>query len=89
MRVGLSNNPPDVVLNLTHGQATFMLENCIANRHLALKMIMLIGEEKVSVEEKQRRAEKFVRLNDEFGEIMKLLHKAGAKNKDEDDGTTG
>lgn len=83
MSVGLSNNPPDVVLNLTHEQATFVLENCIANRHLALRMIMAIGEDKVDVDEKRRRAEKFVRLNDQFGEIMKLLQHAGAKMRDE------
>lgn len=61
-----------------------MLENCIANRRLAMQMIMQIGDEKCSLAEKRRRAQKFVELNEQFGEIMKLLQKAGAKMKDEE-----
>jgi len=80
----MSNRPPDIELGLTHAQATFLLENCLANRHLAMAMIMSIGDEKISVEEKRAKAKNYVELNEQFGEIMKLLMRAGAKRKDED-----
>ncbi len=76
-------NSPDVILELTHEQATFLLENCHANRHLGLKMIMAIADDKGTMEEKRERAQKFIELNDKFGDIMKLLHKAGAREKED------
>lgn len=78
-----SNNPPDVELRLTHAQATFVLENCDANRRLCLGLIMLVGEEDGSPEEKRERAEPYVRLNEQFGEIRKLLRDAGAREKED------
>jgi hypothetical protein len=78
------NNPPDVILNLTHEQATFMLENCLANRHLALNVIMSVSSEKISREEAIKSTEKFVKLNEQFGEIMVLLRRAGAREKEEE-----
>lgn len=78
-----SNNPPDVVLELTHELATFLLENCHANRRLGLAMIMAIGEENMPVEEKRVKAQKFVELNEQFGKIMYQLRKAGAREKDD------
>ena len=78
-----SNNPPDILLELTHEQATFMLENCHANRHLGLQMIMMIAKEKSTLEQKREKSAKYVEMNDKFGEIMKLLRKAGAREKEE------
>jgi translation initiation factor 2 alpha subunit (eIF-2alpha) len=79
-----SNNPPDVILELTHEQATFMLENCHANRRLGLAMIMAIGAEKISMEEKREKAKVYIELNDKFGDLMKLLRKAGARETDDE-----
>lgn len=80
--MSISNNPPDVELRLTHEQATFMLENCRANRELCLKIIMSIADDEGSVEEKRERADGVVDMNEKFGEIQRLLHAAGAKEKE-------
>lgn len=76
-------NSPDVVLELTHEQATFLLENCLSNKRLCLAIIMQIGEEKGTLAEKRKRSERVVRLDEQFGEIMRLLRKSGAKEKEE------
>jgi hypothetical protein len=82
--VSISNNPPDVVLNLTHEQATFLLENCSANRLLALALIMSIGEDKtLTLAQKRAKADGIVKMNEDFGEIMKLLRGAGAVEKED------
>jgi len=78
-----TNNPPDVTLDLTHEQATFMLENCLANKRLCLAMIMGIAEEKISLDDKRKKAEKYDELNNKFGEIMHKLRRAGAREKEE------
>lgn len=80
--MALSNDPPDVVLELTHEQATFMLENCLANRRLCLSLIMSLAEEKISLEEKREKSEKIVELNEQFGTIMALLRRAGTREKE-------
>lgn len=77
-----SNNAPDVLLELTHEEATFLLDNCQANTHLGLKMIMIIGGEKGPLEEKREKAQKYVELNEKFHNITKKLRKAGAKEKE-------
>lgn len=78
-----SNNPPDVVLELTHEQATFMLENCKANMRLAFAMVMALAEEDVPIEEKRRRAEPMEKLRTQFANMSTQLRKAGAKDKEE------
>lgn len=75
----MSNNPPDIILELSNRQATFMLENCDANIRLALAMIISIADDKISVKEKQQKAEKFIKLSDKFREIRLALLKAGEK----------
>lgn len=77
------NNPPDVSLDLTSAQATFMLENCLANMRLCFAMVMSIAEEKITLEEKRIKAEKYENLRREFAEVSLLLRKAGAKEKDD------
>lgn len=79
-----SNNGPDVVLNLSHEQATFMLENCDANIRLALAMVMGIADDKIAIELKQAKAQKFINLSDKFRDIKRLLQEAGAKENDDD-----
>jgi hypothetical protein len=79
-----SNNPPDVVLELTHEQATFMLENCLANKRLIMAMILSIAKEKSSIEEKREKSEKIARMNEEFSAIMELLRRAGAREKEDE-----
>lgn len=78
------NNPPDVVLNLTHEQATFMLKNCIANSKLCLALIMGLADENISIEHKQAKAAPIVAMQERFRDIMKLLRDAGAKEPDDD-----
>jgi hypothetical protein len=77
-----TNNPPDVLLELTHEQATFMLENCLANRRLCLAMVMGIADEKISIEDKQKKAEKIVEMQEKFTELMQQLRRAGAREKE-------
>lgn len=60
-----------------------MLDNCQANISLSLAMVMSIADENCSIEEKQIRAAKFVRLSDQFRDVMKLLRKAGAQEKED------
>jgi len=81
----LSNNPPDIVLNLTHEQASFVVENCDANTRMCLAMIMGIEDEKIPLELKREKAEKIVAMQKKFNEIRDLLFKAGAKRKEEDE----
>jgi hypothetical protein len=77
-----TNNPPDVLLELTHEQATFMLENCLANKRLCLAMVMGIADEKISIEDKQKKAEKIVEMQEKFTELMQQLRRAGAREKE-------
>jgi hypothetical protein len=79
------NRPPDVVLSLTHEQATFMLENCLANNRLCLAMIMSIADEDIPHEDKYARAQRITALQDQFRAIMTLLREAGAKEKEDDE----
>ena len=78
-----SNNAPDVVLELRHEQATFLLENVLANKRLCFALIMSIADEKISIEEKQQKAAKFDAINKQYTELMLALRKAGAKEKEE------
>ncbi len=77
------NNPPDVSLDLTSKQATFMLENCLANMRLCFAMVMSIADEKITLEEKRIKAEKYEVLRRQFADVSLLLRKAGAKEKDD------
>lgn len=79
----ISNNAPDVELRLTHEQATFLLENCRANRELGLKIIMSIADDDGSLEDKRERAERVVEMNEKFGELQRLLRDAGAREKED------
>lgn len=78
-----SNNPPDVVLELTHEQATFMVENCVANMNLCLTMIMQIGREDSEIDEKRAMARPYVELNEKFVVLLQKLREAGAKEKED------
>ena len=79
------NRPPDVVLNLTHEQATFMLKNCLANSALCMKLIMSLAELGMSIEQKQAKAAPIEAMQDRFRDVMKLLRDAGAQEPDDDD----
>lgn len=79
-----SNNPPDVELQLTHEQATFMLKNCLANNRLCLALIMGLASEPISREHKQAKAAPIVAMQERFTAIMKLLRAAGAQEPDDD-----
>lgn len=79
----ISNNPPDVLLELTHEQATFMLENCLANNRLCVALIMGYAEENITIEEKYEKSKKITAIQDQFREIMALLRRAGAREKDD------
>lgn len=78
-----SNNPPDVILELTHEQATFLLDNAIANRRLCMQFIMQIAEHSKDIDDARKRSEKFVDMNEKFGDIMSLLRRAGAREKED------
>lgn len=76
------NNPPDVILNLMHEQASFMLETCLANMRICFAIIMGMAEEKITIEEKQKKAEKYENLRKQYAEISKMLRTAGAREKE-------
>lgn len=80
----MSNNGPDIELPLTHEQATFLLKNMIANTRLCLKLIISIADEDIELEEKQIKAQKIVNIQEKYRDIMQLLHKAGAKQPDDE-----
>jgi hypothetical protein len=78
-----TNNPPDILLELTHEQATFMLENCLANNRLCVALILSYAEEDIDIELKRAKAEKITVMQNKFRDIMTLLRKAGAREKEE------
>jgi hypothetical protein len=78
-----TNNPPDVTLELTHEQATFMLENCLANNRMCLALVMSIADEDLTQGEKMEKAQKITDMQDKFRDIMKLLRRAGAREKED------
>lgn len=67
----ISNNPPDVVLELTQKQAEFLLNNCDANIRLGLMMLQQGGT--------REQVEKLVEMNESFKEIKKKLMNLGVK----------
>lgn len=77
-----SNNPPDVTLELTHEQATFLLESGLANVRLGFAMIVALADEDISVETKRKRAEPIEEMREKFSEINRLLRRAGAREKE-------
>jgi len=79
------NRPPDVVLNLTHEQATFMLKNCLANSALCMKLVMSLAELDIPIEQKQAKAAPIAAMQDRFREIMTALRAAGAQEPEDDD----
>ena len=79
-----SNNPPDVELQLTHRQATFLLENAIANHQLCTAMVVSIASESISQEVKMAKADRIVHIQKRFTEMMQLLRAAGAREPDDD-----
>lgn len=81
----LSNDPPDVVLNLTHEQATFMLKNMLANHRLCTKLILGLADLDMPIDQKPAKAAPISAMQDRFTEIMRLLRAAGAKEPDEDE----
>ena len=78
-----SNNPPDVILELTHEQATFLLESGLANMRMGMAMVLSIADEKITQEEKQKKAEKIEDMRKKFSEINRLLRRAGAREKED------
>ena len=68
--MSLSNNPPDVSLELDADTARFLLDNCETNLTLGLGLIMSPG---ISRE----NAEKLVAMNDKFKIIRDKLKKQG------------
>jgi len=65
----MSNNPPDVVLNLTFKQADFIVRNCDSNIKVALNIAM----DPDTSEETQVRA---ASLGRDFQELKDLVKKA-------------
>ncbi len=63
-----SNNPPDVVLNLTMTQAEFLRSNCESNMVFALNAMQNGDLPRSAVE-------KLVALNEQFKDIKRLLDK--------------
>lgn len=63
-----SNNPPDVVLNLTMAQAEFLRGNCESNMVFALNAMQNGDLSRSAVE-------KLVALNEQFKDIKRLLDK--------------
>lgn len=81
--MGIGKNSPDVILELTNEQATFLLENCSANTRLCLQLIVSIADEKGTLENKRKRSEPIVEMSEKFNEIRKLLRKSGAMEKED------
>lgn len=79
----MSNNPPDVILELTHEQATHLLESGLANVRLGFAMVMALADEDITIEKKQVKAQKIEDIREKFSEINRLLRRAGAKEKNE------
>ena len=73
--MSLSNNAPDVSLELDAETAHFLLENCESNLTLALGLIMSPGMSRES-------AEKLVAMNDKFKIIRDKLKAQGVKTDD-------
>lgn len=78
-----TNNPPDVTLNLTHEQATFLLETCDANIRLGFALVMSVADEKISQDKKMSKADKYESLRKQYSAIQKLLRDAGAQEKED------
>lgn len=66
----MSNNAPDIVLELTNEQAAFLMENCDSNITFGLNAMMTGELERSSLE-------KLVELSEKFKGIRKALIKAG------------
>lgn len=66
----MSNNPPDVILELTSAQAAFLMGNCDSNIAFGLSAMQNSELSRASVE-------KLVALMEEFKGIRKALIKAG------------
>lgn len=64
-----SNNPPDVVLELTKEQAKFLLENCDSNITLALGLMMEVRD--------RSSAEMLISMNEQFKTIREKLKAQG------------
>lgn len=67
----MSNNPPDVSLELTAEQAKFLLRNCDSNIAFALGSLQTVGRD---------TAEKMVVVMEQFKEIRAKLIAQGIKN---------
>lgn len=67
-----SNNPPDVVLELTHEQAQFLLSNCDQNIAVGLAGMQMLRDRDSLV--------KLVSLTEKFKEIRNLLRRQGVHN---------
>lgn len=75
-----TNNPPDVTIDLTHEQATFLLDNCLANKRLAMSVIIDISnDKKLNRDQMIKKSQAAVKLNEQFTDIMQLLRRAGAR----------
>jgi len=74
----MSNNPPDVILDLTAEEATFLLRNCQSNIQYGLQSLQAADIEGAS-------NEFFVRMRDlieQFSNIRDKLRNSGAKDAD-------
>ena len=63
----MSNNPPDVILELTQDEADFLLKNCESNMAFALSAMQAL--------EDMKSLEKLVDLNEKFKNIRDKLKK--------------
>ena len=71
-----SNNPPDVVLELTQEEADFLYDNCEANMVMGLEMIQKLGNSDMTNDQIRPTAEKLSKTIDSFKAIRDKLKKA-------------
>lgn len=69
-----TNNPPDVILELTMDEAKFLLENCNTNMEFGLRSMMAMPDAN------RETLEKLVNLNEKFKTIRNKLLRSGVKN---------
>lgn len=59
-----------------------MIENCKANMHLGLQMVLSFQHAPGTLEEKREKAQKYIDLQDKFRVLLTKVRKAGGKDND-------
>lgn len=70
----MSNNPPDIELALTHGEAAFLLRNCSTNIHFALNAMQ-------NTDLSDHAIRQLVELNERFVAVRNKLKAAGVQDE--------